>query len=158
MNGYSILRSDRNRNGGSVACYVRADLCFNSRNVFSNSIEHVFFDLLIPKVKPISIGIFNRPPNVNNFLETFFNDLKHIDLHKSEVFFLGDFNVNLLLNDKFILKENQSIDFRNLSSPLVTKYKELYQTFSLKEIIQEPTHVTSNTSSLLDQILTNAGW
>ena len=158
MNGYSILRSDRNRNGGSVACYVRADLCFNSRNVFSNSIEHVFFDLLIPKVKPISIGIFNRPPNVNNFLETFFNDLKDIDLHKSEVFFLGDFNVNLLLNDKFILKENQSIDFRNLSSPLVTKYKELYQTFSLKEIIQEPTHVTSNTSSLLDQILTNAGW
>ena len=109
-------------------------------------------------MKPISIGIFNRPPNVNNFLETFFNDLKHIDLHKSEVFFLGDFNVNLLLNDKFILKENQSIDFRNLSSPLVTKYKELYQTFSLKEIIQEPTHVTSNTSSLLDQILTNAGW
>ena len=158
MNGYSILRSDRNRNGGSVACYVRADLCLNSRNVFSNSIEHVFFDLLIPKVKPISIGIFNRPPNVNNFLETFFNDLKDIDLHKSEVFFLGDFNVNLLLNDKFILKENQSIDFRNLSSPLVTKYKELYQTFSLKEIIQEPTHVTSNTSSLLDQILTNAGW
>ena len=158
MNGYSILRSDRNRNGGSVACYVRADICFNSRNVFSNSIEHVFFDLLIPKVKPISIGIFNRPPNVNNFLETFFNDLKDIDLHKSEVFFLGDFNVNLLLNDKFILKENQSIDFRNLSSPLVTKYKELYQTFSLKEIIQEPTHVTSNTSSLLDQILTNAGW
>ena len=158
MNGYSILRSDRNRNGGSVACYVRADLCFNSRNVFSNSIEHVFFDLLIPKVKPISIGIFNRPPNVNNFLETFFNDLKDIDLHKSEVFFLGDFNVNLLLNDKFILKENQSVDFRNLSSPLVTKYKELYQTFSLKEIIQEPTHVTSNTSSLLDQILTNAGW
>ena len=158
MNGYSILRSDRNRNGGSVACYVRADLCFNSRNVFSNSIEHVVFDLLIPKVKPISIGIFNRPPNVNNFLEKFFNDLKDIDLHKSEVFFLGDFNVNLLLNDKFILKENQSIDFRNLSSPLVTKYKELYQTFSLKEIIQEPTHVTSNTSSLLDQILTNAGW
>ena len=125
MNGYSILRSDRNRNGGSVACYVRGDLCFNSRNVFSNSIEHVFFDLLIPKVKPISIGIFNRPPNVNNFLETFFNDLKHIDLHKSEVFFLGDFNVNLLLNDKFILKENQSLDFRNLSSSLISKYKEL---------------------------------
>ena len=26
INGYSILRSDRNRNGGGVACYVRADL------------------------------------------------------------------------------------------------------------------------------------
>ena len=74
ISGYSILRSDRNRNGGGVACYIRADLCFNRRNVFSNTIEHVFFDLLIPKVKPISIGIFYRPPNANTFLETF---LKH---------------------------------------------------------------------------------
>ena len=90
-------------------------------------------------MKPISIDIFYRPPNVNTFLETFSNDLKDIDLHKNEVCFLGDFNVNLLLNDKFILKENQSLDFRNLSSPLISKYKELSQTFSLKEIIQEPT-------------------
>ena len=77
--GYSILRNDRNRNGGGVACYIRSDLCFNSRNIFSNSIEHIFFDLLIPKMKPISIGIFYRPPNANNCLESFINDLKHID-------------------------------------------------------------------------------
>ena len=137
---------------------MRADLCFNRRNVFSNSIEYVFFDLLIPKVKPISIGIFYRPPNVNTFLETFLNDLKLIDLTKSEVYFLGDFNINLLLNDKFVLKENQPFDIRNLSSPLLSKYKELCQTFSLKEIINEPTRVTSSTSSLLDHILTNSGW
>ena len=40
----------------------------------------------------------------------------------------------------------------------MSKYKELCQTFSLKEIIQEPTRITSTTSSLLDHILTNAGW
>ena len=56
-------RSDRNRNGGGVDCYVRDDLCFNSRNIFLNSIEHVFFYLLIPKRKPIS--------TVNTFLEIF---------------------------------------------------------------------------------------
>ena len=28
ISGYSILRNDRNRYGGDVACYVRADLCF----------------------------------------------------------------------------------------------------------------------------------
>ena len=28
ISGYSILRSDRNRYGGGVACYVRADPCF----------------------------------------------------------------------------------------------------------------------------------
>ena len=49
IGGYSILRSDRDRYGGGVACYVRVDLYFNRRYVFSNSIENVFFDLLILK-------------------------------------------------------------------------------------------------------------
>ena len=109
-------------------------------------------------MKPFLIGIFYKLANVNKFLEIFFDDLKHIDLHKNEVYFLGDFNFNLLLNGKFNLKEKQSLDFQNLSSSLVSKYKGLCQTFSLKEIIQEPSPVTSNTSSLIDHILTNAGW
>ena len=74
INGYSIIRHDRSRNGGGVACYVRNDLCFNIKNVFSNCLEHVFFEILLPKVKPIAIGILYRPPNVNNFLEILSND------------------------------------------------------------------------------------
>ena len=62
----------------------------------------IFFDLLIPKQKTIPIGIFYRPPNVSNFLETFTNDLKNINLEKNEVYFLGDFSVNLLFNKKII--------------------------------------------------------
>ena len=42
-----------------------------------------YFNLLIPK--PLSIGIFYRPPNVNTLLETFLNDLKLIDF---KVYFL----------------------------------------------------------------------
>ena len=60
-------------------CYVKADLCFNRRNTFSSSIENIFFDLLIPKAKPVSTGISYRPPNVNTFLKTFLNDLKLTD-------------------------------------------------------------------------------
>ena len=74
INGYSIIRNDRNRNGGGVACYVRNDLCFNIKNVFSNSLEHVFFEILLPKVKPVAIGIFYRPPNVIKFLGILSND------------------------------------------------------------------------------------
>ena len=68
------MRNDRNTNGNGVACYVRNDLCFNIKNVFSNSLEHVFFEILLPKVKPITIGIFYGPPNINNFLEILSND------------------------------------------------------------------------------------
>ena len=42
--GYKILKSDGNPYGG-VTCYVRANLCFIRRNIFSNSIEIIFFDL-----------------------------------------------------------------------------------------------------------------
>ena len=27
---YSLIRKDRNRKGGGVACYIRSDICFNS--------------------------------------------------------------------------------------------------------------------------------
>ena len=43
INGYSIIGNDRNRNGGGVAYYIRKDLCFNIKNIFPNSVEHVFF-------------------------------------------------------------------------------------------------------------------
>ena len=73
INGYSIIRNERNRNGGGVACYIRNDLCFNTKNIFSNSIKHVFFEILISKVKPMTIGIFYRPPNANHFFLYIFN-------------------------------------------------------------------------------------
>ena len=53
INGYSIIRNDRNRHGGGVACYVKNDLCFNTKNFFPNSIEHVFFEILIQKLNPL---------------------------------------------------------------------------------------------------------
>ena len=54
--GYCILRCDRNRNGGGVACYVRPDLCFNLRSTTMGDIEDKFVDILLPKKKPIFVG------------------------------------------------------------------------------------------------------
>ena len=121
INGYNIIRNDRNRTGGGVACYIKNDLCFNIKNIFSNSIEHVFFEILIPKVKPIAIGMFYRPPNANDFLNIFSNDFQQIDSKTNEIYLLGDFNINLLQNGKFILKENQLYKLKNSSSALVNK-------------------------------------
>ena len=43
ISGYSIIRNDRNRNDGGIACYIRNELCFNIKNIFSNSMENFFF-------------------------------------------------------------------------------------------------------------------
>ena len=84
INGYGIIRHDRNRNGGGVTCYIRCCillycLCFNMKNIFSNHIKNVFFEILIPKVKPIAIGIFYRSSNANDFLNIFSNNFQQID-------------------------------------------------------------------------------
>ena len=61
--GHDILRCDRDRNGGGGACYIRKDLCFNIRTLQIKEIENLVFDILLPKLKPITIGVFYKPPN-----------------------------------------------------------------------------------------------
>ena len=116
----------------------------------------IFSKILILKVKPIAIGIFYRPPNENDFLNIFSNDFQKIDIKTNKIYLLGDFNINLLQNGKFILKENQSYKLKSSSSALVNNYKEFCQKFSLTEIIKEPARITCSTSTLLDHIFTSS--
>ena len=52
INGYGIIRNDRNRNGGSAACYISSDLCFNVKNIFSNFIEDLPPYRMSPSLSP----------------------------------------------------------------------------------------------------------
>ena len=55
----------------------------------------IFLEILIPKVKPIAIGIFYRRPNASYFLNTFSNDFHQVDSKANETYLLRDFNNNL---------------------------------------------------------------
>ena len=63
IEGYKLLRADRTRNGGGVACYIKSELGYNFRKDFSTDIENIFFDILLPNSKPILVGIIYRPPD-----------------------------------------------------------------------------------------------
>ena len=69
IDGYELVRSDRNRHGGQVTCYIRSDVSFNVKGNFSSEVENIFFDMLLPKTKPILIGILYRPPGQSKFLD-----------------------------------------------------------------------------------------
>ena len=56
IDDYKILRCDRNRHGGCVACYIENDLSYNIISVFPSEIESVFFEILLPNSKPITVG------------------------------------------------------------------------------------------------------
>ena len=91
---YSQIRQDRNRKGRGVACYIRSDICLNSQNYLPDKIENVSFDLLLPKTKPISIAIVDKPPTDNHFLDYLSKGLNDFDLMENDLVILGGTNIN----------------------------------------------------------------
>ena len=51
---------------------------------------------------------------------------------------------------------NINLNEKKSTCPLVKKYEEFISTFGLKQLIQQPTRITSTSSSLIDHVLTNA--
>ncbi len=74
IEGYDLIRCDRNRNGGGVLCFIKDNLHFNQIHIFGNDIENIFFEILLPNSQPITIGCIYRPPNQHDFLEKIHDD------------------------------------------------------------------------------------
>ena len=145
IDGYDLMRSDRNRHGGGVACYVRNGICFNKKtDIFSDDIENIFFEILFPNAQSITVGIFYRPPNQNTFLDIIQNDFHKLNTTKNEVYILGDLNINLSTNNK------------QPSSPLLKQYKDFLCTYGLKQLVKSPTRITCTSSSIIDHVITNS--
>ena len=94
--GYNVIRSDRNKHGGGVMCYIKDTICYKRRENFSNEFENIFVDILLPNTRPILLGNIYRPPDQSGFLENFSNAIFNTtNFDNQEVYILGDFNVNL---------------------------------------------------------------
>ena len=154
--GYDILRCDRNRSGGGVACYIRKDLCFKTRTLHCKEIEILVFDILLPKSRAKTIGVFYRPPNQAEFMDLMVENFSNLNLKDNEIYLLGDFNINLFQNGKYILNGKRSTTSQGSVHTMTNRYKEFCQIHSLKQLITCPTSVTCNTSTLIDHILTNS--
>ena len=53
IEGYRVVRCDRDKKDRCVACYMKHGICFSTENILPKSIEVIFEDLLLPKTKPI---------------------------------------------------------------------------------------------------------
>ena len=144
IDGYELVRSDRNRHGGGVACYIRSDISFNVRGDFSSEIENIFFDILLPKTKPILIGILYRPPEQSKFLDNLSTSISQTcSFNEQEVYILGDLNINLINSQKHTPNG-------------IKRYKEFCSLHGIEQLLTSPTRITKNSSSLLDHVLTNS--
>ena len=63
-------------------------------------------DLLLPKMKPISVGVVCRPPKDTNFLQLFAEILNSLNVLENEILVLGDMNMNILQNGGNLFERN----------------------------------------------------
>ena len=152
MDGYNTVRNDRNRKGGSVPCYIRSNICYSRKTCLSDNLENTFIDLLFPNTKPISVGIFYKPPSQTRFLEQIITEFESLALN-NELYVLGEFNINLLFNGNCILNKTHEIknhckDFL----PEIKNYSEFCSIYGFKQLINCPTRITCHTSTLIDHI------
>ena len=134
---------------------------FEVRSDFPNDFENIFIDILLPKTKPILLGVIYRPPSDMHFVENFNNCISNSNSFNSqEVILLGDFNVNLIDRNKKLIHEKGYRFLKDekkysTSIHLTKNYSQLLKTNGLKQIINNPTRITDTTESLLDHILVN---
>ena len=57
IENYDLIRSDRNRHGGGVACFIRNDLSYNTKSFLPSKIENIFIEIFLPHSKPVVVNI-----------------------------------------------------------------------------------------------------
>ena len=139
IDGYNLIRRDRDTHAGGVCIYIREELAFNPRNDLQNiNLEDLWVEILIPRTKPIIIGTCYKSPDNNNLTECLENTLNLIN-PECEIYVLGDFNI-CLLKDKSDYKKS---------------YKNLTDLHNFKQLINKPTRVTETSASCIDHIFVN---
>ena len=144
---YTSFHTVRNgKNGGGVAIYCSNKHTAKRLNQFSCCepyIETVFIEI-ISNNKRIVIGNIYRPPNSN--VTSFITSLEQILMsvkmsYKESIILTGDFNINLF--------ENENGTHANL-------FLNSMQSLSLIPLITNPTRITDNSSTLIDNIFMNS--
>ena len=122
---------------GGVMLYVKETILYKRRaDLEIRGIENIWIDL-INNHKRILFGIFYRPPNSDtNYFSNIEDSLAlAVDLDIADIIVTGDFNLNVL------------------NARTSRKIESLCSQFSFYQFIDQPTHFTENSSSLIDIIL-----
>ena len=106
-------------------------------------------------MKPITIGVFCRPPNQANFMELIVQSSSLLNLKDNEIYLLGDFNINRLQNGNYILNRKGMAACQGPVHTLIYKNQYFCQIFSLKQLITCPTLLLI-TPLLIDHALTSS--
>lgn len=146
IDGYNFVQINReNKRGGGVGIYIDNNFDYLIRSDISNNtseFQSIFIELLSNEKRCIIIGCIYRVPgsNIDTFLDKLNNILEKINNRNSDIFIMGDFNLNLL-----------NID----SHDKTNEFLESMYSSSLYPLISKPSRITPNSATLIDNIFCN---
>ena len=91
-------------------------------------------------------------PSQSIFLKVLNNNMNKIDLLNNKIYILGDFNINLYLNDSYFLEKNSILSTKLIPSNVNSDH-EFCMSFRLKQLMRVPTRITSSSLTIIDHIL-----
>ena len=140
LNDYNLYRRDRvGDNHGGVCVYVKQNIYSRRRSDIERpNIECVWIEVSVHN-KKLLLGTFYRPPNSPQEVLSSIEDSISLafDTNIQHILITGDFNLDIL------------------KQPFNKKVLDLCQHFSLDQLINEPTHYTESSSSIIDLFLTS---
>ena len=138
-NYYDIIWKNRNRHGGGIAFYVHKSISVSKlEKVMIQDTEALPIKIELLKCKPFVAITWYRPDGAVEVFKTFGTLIGRIDTANIECILMGDTNCD------FITPNNG-----------IKHLKNLFDTYSLTQIINEPTRTTQDTKTLIDHIATN---
>ena len=105
IDDYNSFWSDWNKNGGGIACYIKNNIAHNWQSSIFENIANIVLDILLPKSKPITMGIIYRPPNQVDFIDHFNNAPGKLPIQSNKIYLLGNLTINLFFDGHYVLKK-----------------------------------------------------
>ena len=137
-----LTRSDRQR--GGVSLFIREDIEYTELNhmaTYESYVECIFVQIVINTKKYI-VSVVYHPPNTSmkDFTCSLSEKLESLKQFSSNVYLLGDYNVDLLKTDS----HKDSADFL-----------DMLFSHGFIPLINRPTRITEQTATIIDNIYTN---
>ena len=141
-NHIALIRPDRI--GGGVSLFIKDNIDFKELKHVSASdavMESLFVQISVCH-KKYNIGVIYHPPNSNlrTFTEMLSEKLDMLKCDNAPTYILGDYNADLLKSD---------------SHKPTAEFLDMMFSHSFIPLINRPTRITDETSTLIDNIYTN---
>ena len=146
IDGFEIVRKDRDKLGGGVALYICDSVNFKVIDFLpANSLELLYIEILPKAARPFFVVSFYLPPSSKvGKSEELQHVLSYLESFGREIILLGDTNCDIL----------ETADPSGAFSSQSRHMTNIYDNFGFKQLISEPTRETVSTKTLIDQIAT----